>query len=109
MTLRNQISAAVGIPQKRSTAIFRKPMIRHPHSRDSVSVALRTAAQLSVNLTVLARDWGTISGSSSKPRADPAPGGPWLPALPISGRSPLIRASKIETTFDELRTAIGLK
>ena len=43
MTLRNQISAAAGIPQKRSTAISRKPMIRHPHSRDSVSVGFRTA------------------------------------------------------------------
>lgn len=37
------ISAALGIPQKRSTAIFRKPMIRHPHSRDSVLVEFRTA------------------------------------------------------------------
>jgi hypothetical protein len=46
MTLRNQISATAGIPQKRSTAISRKPMIRHPHSCDSVSVGFRTAAEL---------------------------------------------------------------
>ena len=53
MTLRNQISAAAGIPQKRSTAIFRKPMIRHPHSRDSVSVGFRTAAMPARKLTTM--------------------------------------------------------
>src|SRR4051812_33018485 len=53
MTLRNQISAAAGIPQKRSTAIFRKPMIRHPHSRDSVSVGFRTAGALTVGAPVV--------------------------------------------------------
>src|SRR3954453_17812886 len=51
MTLRNQISAAAGIPQKRSTAISRKPMIRHPHSRDSVSVGFRTADEILCPLT----------------------------------------------------------
>jgi hypothetical protein len=46
MTLRNQISAAAGIPQRRSTAIFRKPMIRYPHRRDSVSIGFRTNQSL---------------------------------------------------------------
>src|SRR3954462_4038428 len=54
MTLRNQISAAAGIPQKRSTAISRKPMIRHPHSRDSVSVGFRTAVVFAFSMAYAA-------------------------------------------------------
>ena len=44
MTLRNQLSAAAGIPQKRSRAFFVKRPRSTGSSRDLVSVGFRTAA-----------------------------------------------------------------
>ena len=43
MPLRNQISAAAGIPQKRSRAFFHQTTAIHRLCRDSVSVGFRTA------------------------------------------------------------------
>jgi hypothetical protein len=43
MILRNQISAAAGIPQKRSSAFFHQAIAIHRLYRDSVSVGFRTA------------------------------------------------------------------